>query len=163
MSDYVRVRRELLEDILSTLDYEGATSWTEALRTALAAPVVEPATCAQCKASTTDICNQNGCGYLESGNGAPVVERQPVLFVAVDLIEDPECVGMHATRHANELQHVPLYTSSSAPVALKDHEFRELVNRLRDITCEYVGSGQLRERISMELRACLDKVKEMNR
>lgn len=42
----------------------------------LAAPVVEPATCAQCKASTADICNQNGCGYLESGNGAPVVERQ---------------------------------------------------------------------------------------
>ena len=50
-----------------------------------------------------------------------------------------------------------------APVSvLKEHEFRELVNRLRDIACEYVGSGQLRERISIELRACLDKVKELN-
>lgn len=39
MSDYVMVRRELLEDIISTLDYEGATSWTEALRSSLA-PVV---------------------------------------------------------------------------------------------------------------------------
>lgn len=56
----------------------------------------------------------------------------------------------------------PLLDSPPAAVALKDHEFRELVNRLRDTAMQYRDKGQLRERISMELRACLDKVKELN-
>ena len=47
-------------------------------------------------------------------------------------------------------------------VDLPDHEFRETVNRLRAISEMYGHTGQLRERISIELRACLDKVKELN-
>lgn len=43
--------------------------------------------------------------------------QEPVLFVAVESIEDLECVGMHATRKANDLQHVALYTSPPAPVS----------------------------------------------
>ena len=53
--------------------------------------------------------------------------------------------------------------SQPAPVSvLKDHQFRELVNRLRDVALKYNDADQLRERISTELRACLDKVKELN-
>lgn len=37
---------------------------------------VVPAKCVQCGSTSADICNQNGCGFLESGNGAPAVERQ---------------------------------------------------------------------------------------
>lgn len=42
-----------------------------------------------------------------------------------------------------------------APVVLKDHQIRELVNQLRDIAIEYHGTQQLRERISRVLRASM--------
>ena len=42
-----------------------------------------------------------------------------------------------------------------APVALKDHQIRELVNQLRDIAIEYHGAQQLRERIARVLRAAM--------
>ncbi|MDM4417406.1 hypothetical protein [Klebsiella oxytoca] len=38
---------------------------------------------------------------------------------------------------------------------MKDHEFRELVNQLRDIAIEYHGTQQLRERIARVLRAAM--------
>lgn len=38
---------------------------------------------------------------------------------------------------------------------MKDHEFREAVNRLRDVALQYRDADQLRERISTELRAVL--------
>ena len=40
-----------------------------------AGPVVEPAKCGVCGQGAW-ACNEGGCHYLESGNGAPVVERQ---------------------------------------------------------------------------------------
>lgn len=43
--------------------------------------------CGQCGAPTTDICNQNGCGFLESGNGAPVVERHQPSVEALEALE----------------------------------------------------------------------------
>lgn len=42
-----------------------------------------------------------------------------------------------------------------APVVLKDHQIRELVNQLRDIAIEYHGTQQLRERIARVLRAAI--------
>lgn len=33
--------------------------------------------CGQCGAESADICNQNGCGFLESGNGAPCCVPTP--------------------------------------------------------------------------------------
>lgn len=42
-----------------------------------------------------------------------------------------------------------------APVVLKDHQIRELVNQLRDIAIEYHGTQQLRERIARVLRAAM--------
>ena len=42
-----------------------------------------------------------------------------------------------------------------APVVLKDHEIRELVNQLRDIAIKYHGTGQLRERIAHVIRGAM--------
>lgn len=42
-----------------------------------------------------------------------------------------------------------------APVVLKDHQVRELVNALRDIAVEYHGTQQLRERIARTVRAAM--------
>lgn len=50
------------------------------------------------------------------------------------------------------------YTAISqqpAPVVLKDHQIRELVNQLRDIAIKYHAAGQLREQIARTLRAAM--------
>lgn len=46
-------------------------------------------------------------------------------------------------------------TAPPAPVAMKDHQFRELVNELRDIAVKYHGSQQLREHIARTIRAAM--------
>ena len=48
-----------------------------------------------------------------------------------------------------------LYTAPPAPVAMKDHQIRELVNELRDIAVKYHGSQQLREHIARTIRAAM--------
>lgn len=46
-------------------------------------------------------------------------------------------------------------TAPPAPVAMKDHQIRELVNDLRDIAVKYHGTQQLRERIARTIRAAM--------
>ncbi|NHR80769.1 DUF551 domain-containing protein [Citrobacter portucalensis] len=53
------------------------------------------------------------------------------------------------------VNYIPLYTAPPAPVAMKDHQIRELVNDLRDIAIEYHGTQQLRERIARTVRAAM--------
>lgn len=48
-----------------------------------------------------------------------------------------------------------LYTAPPAPVPMKDHQIRKLVNELRDIAVEYHGTQQLRERIARTIRAAM--------
>ncbi|HEO9242459.1 TPA: hypothetical protein ACOEHP_000725 [Enterobacter ludwigii] len=48
-----------------------------------------------------------------------------------------------------------LYAVPPAPEPMKDHQFRELVNELRDIAVEYHGTQQLRERIARTIRAAM--------
>lgn len=48
-----------------------------------------------------------------------------------------------------------LYAAPPAPVSMKDHQIRELVNELRDIAVDYHGTQQLRERISRAIRAAI--------
>ncbi|HHA2311548.1 TPA: DUF551 domain-containing protein [Enterobacter hormaechei subsp. xiangfangensis] len=48
-----------------------------------------------------------------------------------------------------------LFTAPPAPVAMKDHQIRDLVNELRDIAVEYYGTQQLRERIAKTVRAAM--------
>ncbi|WP_343459920.1 hypothetical protein [Enterobacter hormaechei] len=52
-------------------------------------------------------------------------------------------------------KHQSLYTAPPAPVAMKDHQIRELVNELRDIAVKYHGSQQLREHIARTIRAAM--------
>ncbi|HCR1903897.1 TPA: hypothetical protein ONC25_001208 [Enterobacter asburiae] len=47
------------------------------------------------------------------------------------------------------------YAAPPAPVSMKDHQVRELVNELRDIAIEYHGTQQLRERIARTIRAAM--------
>lgn len=60
--------------------------------------------------------------------------------------------GYHPSFHEDA---VPLYTAPPAPVSMKDHQIRELVNELRDIAVEYHGTQQLRERIARTVRAAM--------
>lgn len=116
---------------------EGRRTIRKEIQTLLAAPAAEPlvvkltgpkewldelravaaATCAECHASTADACNQNGCGYLESGNGAPAVERQEPIGEVTYLGEDYARVGLYdvGKLKANDL----LYTSPPVPVSLE--------------------------------------------
>lgn len=58
--------------------------------------------------------------------------------------------------YADPLREVtPLYTATPAPVSMKDHQIREMVNELRDIAIEYQGTQQLRERIARTVRAAM--------
>ncbi|WP_253378542.1 hypothetical protein [unidentified bacterial endosymbiont] len=47
---------------------------------------------------------------------------------------------------------IEVYAAPPAPVSMKDHQIRELVNELRDIAVEYHGTQQLRERIARTVR-----------
>ena len=47
------------------------------------------------------------------------------------------------------------YSAPPAPVSMKDHQIRDLVNELRDIAVEYYGTQQLRERIAKTVRAAM--------
>lgn len=51
--------------------------------------------------------------------------------------------------------YVLLSIAPPAPVSMKDHQVRELVNELRDIAIEYQGTQQLRERIARAIRAAM--------
>lgn len=51
----------------------------------------------------------------------------------------------------------PLQHIKPAPVVLKDHQIRELVNDLRDVAIEYHGTQQLRERIAHVVRAAMQE------
>ena len=50
---------------------------------------------------------------------------------------------------------IPVIYRPPAPVAMKDHQIRDLVNELRDIAVEYYGTQQLRERIAKTVRAAM--------
>lgn len=49
-------------------------------------------------------------------------------------------------------------TYQQLPVVLKEHQIRELVNKLRDIAIEYHGTQQLRERIACVIRTAMSAV-----
>lgn len=50
---------------------------------------------------------------------------------------------------------VPLYSAPMAPVAMKAHHVRELVNQLKEVAITYHGTQQLRERIANVVRSAL--------
>lgn len=54
-------------------------------------------------------------------------------------------------QHIAELEARP----EQQPIAMKDHQIRELVNRLREVAVTYHGTQQLRERIAHVVRSAL--------
>lgn len=67
-----------------------------------------------------------------------------------DDVEDIK-IGLRAA-FANVTIYQPL------PVVLKEHQIRELVNKLRDIAIEYHGTQQLREHIACVIRTAMNAV-----
>ncbi|PNY63296.1 hypothetical protein C2M14_07235 [Enterobacter cloacae] len=91
------------------------------------------------------------------------LEAEPVAFRSK--LQPPSAIGSerwdytdHRQPDAFELENCVierLYTAPPAPVSMKDHQIRELVNELRDIAVEYQGTQQLRERIARTVRAAI--------
>lgn len=104
---------------------------------------------------------------LAKFKGAAVTrqEEQELARIALDaMYSDPVAYMtykgylLHAgdPKLAEYSEPTPLYAAPQpAPVVLKDHQIRELVNQLRDIAIEYHGTQQLRERIARVLRAAM--------
>lgn len=87
------------------------------------------------------------------------MDSEPVAEV-VSIYGDPEDFGEREIRPLVGIQQMPYGTklyrhAQPAPVVLKGHQIRELVNQLRDIAIEYHGTQQLRERIARVLRAAM--------
>jgi hypothetical protein len=161
----VTMSRELAEEIFGELP-----DWNTPAGTKLSALLVaksSAATCGHCNASTTDICNQNGCGYLESGNGAPVVERQPEpLYPRCTILN--ECnVGASGSTQCN--------TSPPAPVAVVLPDLSVIREYHLDATIRldrYAADADMRKSDSEHYRkraafhrdqvATIDKLKELN-
>ena len=87
------------------------------------------------------------------------MDSEPVAEV-VSIYGDHEAFGEREIRPLVGIQQMPCGTklyrhAQPAPVVLKGHQIRELVNQLRDIAIEYHGAQQLRERIARVLRAAM--------
>lgn len=91
------------------------------------------------------------------------LEAEPVVFRSK--LKPPSAIGSenwdytdHRQPDAFELESCVierLYTAPPATVSMKDHQIRELVNELRDISFEYHGTQQLREHIARTIRAAM--------
>lgn len=87
------------------------------------------------------------------------MDSEPVAEV-VSIYGDHEDFGEREIRPLVGIQQMPYGTklyrhAQPAPVVLKGHQIRELVNQLRDIAIEYHGAQKLRERIARVLRAAM--------
>jgi len=161
----VTMSRELAESLLKSIEDAALCGYpspceAQELRALLAATAVEPAKCGICGQGAW-ACNEGGCHYLESGNGAPVVERQPVAEV-VSKFGDPEAFGEREIAVLADLSKIPydtkLYTSPPAPVAVVLPE-RKTENLHEPHSMEWFSQDDTNN----EWNACLDKVKELNK
>lgn len=120
MTNDIKISRELLHQIHKELTNGAVSIGTGAkVRALLAEPVVEGSNkCGRCGASTVEGCNYLGCYFLESGNGAPVVEcQEPVAWIVTDMNGDSYFAYDRQTPSDK-----PLYTSPPAPVMVEDRK-----------------------------------------
>ncbi|MDT7355350.1 DUF551 domain-containing protein [Citrobacter freundii] len=84
-------------------------------------------------------------------------DAEPVLYAAEETLAYAKAGELHLKCLSQPMGDamIPLYTVPPAPVAMKDHQIRELVNDLRDIAIEYHGTQQLREHIARTVRAAM--------
>ncbi|EHB0602555.1 DUF551 domain-containing protein [Salmonella enterica subsp. enterica serovar Typhimurium] len=82
---------------------------------------------------------------------------EPVAYTEKCEITNMQATGLYLRGFPDNSQErdIALYTVPPSPVAMKDHQIRELVNDLRDIAIEYHGTQQLRERIARTVRAAM--------
>lgn len=65
-------------------------------------------------------------------------------------------IEREANKFADPRRQIMLYRHAQpAPASMEDHQIRELVNELRDISIECHGTQQLRERIARTVRAAM--------
>ena len=85
------------------------------------------------------------------------LEAEPYGYVHKAAYEQAGSCGLSSDHEAyrDSSTHIAVYTAPPAPVAMKDHQIRDLVNELRDIAVEYYGTQQLRERIAKTVRAAM--------
>lgn len=85
------------------------------------------------------------------------LESEPYGYVHKAAYEQAGSCGLSSDHEAyrDSSTHIAVYTAPPAPVAMKDHQIRDLVNELRDIAVEYYGTQQLRERIAKTVRAAM--------
>jgi len=121
-----------------------------------------------------DLCKENTDGmirawdYLNDDVATPEVVRNMAHQLLAGMEQEP-LYQVRYGEHWRDLDKVQyddhvklgaeslriLYAAPSAPVAMKDHQIRDLVNELRDIAIEYHGTQQLRERIAHTVRAAM--------
>ncbi|EPC7971775.1 hypothetical protein ACSVXM_002848 [Enterobacter hormaechei] len=94
---------------------------------------------------------------LEAKPVAYVMAREDIDMDAASTSKVVVDSWVHEWNQGGEIRYrtVPLYTAPPAPIAMKDHQIRELVNELRDIAVKYHGSQQLREHIARTIRAAM--------
>lgn len=82
---------------------------------------------------------------------------EPVAWTERCEITNMQATGLYLRGFPDNSQgrDIALYTAPPSPVAMKDHQIRELVNDLRDIAIEYHGTQQLRERIARTVRTAM--------
>lgn len=93
----------------------------------------------------------------------PAEEAEELARIALASLEAEPVAQVLSSRAGNDTSTIDkalpegtmLYTAPPAPVAMKDHQIRDLVNELRDIAVEYYGTQQLRERIAKTVRAAM--------
>lgn len=107
-----------------------------------------PAKCGQCGSTTTDICNQNGCGFLESGNGESELDAQRLRADTAEaelevLKREVEC------RISNEVNAVEALAAAEQRIA----ELTKSFEKFRDVVrgCE---------RLASKYSPCIDAVDE---
>ncbi|MFZ3995081.1 hypothetical protein [Enterobacter hormaechei] len=83
------------------------------------------------------------------------LEAEPVAYTDAEELRFPHATSDMWPAPLGHGMDLPLYTAPPAPVAMKDHQIRELVNELRDIAVKYHGSQQLREHIARTIRAAM--------
>lgn len=85
------------------------------------------------------------------------LEAPAVMYASQETLDAAE-QGEHLLRTLSKPSGdavIPLYSAPPAPVPMKDHQIRELVNELRDIAVDYHATQQLRERIARAVRAAM--------
>ncbi|WP_447782094.1 hypothetical protein [Enterobacter asburiae] len=145
-----------------TLGHADVAILNELARIALASLEAEPVALRDERSGSGGISKKPGFNDLPHGTPLYAATPAPVSLDAGDklsnFIASQELLGKDFEKVLSENiegLYVPGNSVPPAPVAMKDHQVRELVNDLRDIAIEYHGTQRLRERIARTVRAAM--------